>query len=56
MDIDGALNLVDAAPQPVRNVDNTFGIYMRRDGQLAMGNKIVQVDENKNSLRVDSTE
>ena len=38
-DIDGALNR--SAQQPGRNVDNTFGIYMRRDGQLAMGNKIV---------------
>ena len=44
-DIDGYR--VDAAPQPGKNVDNTFGKYMRRDGQLAMGNKIVQVDENK---------
>ena len=53
-DVDGALNR--SAPQPGRNVDNTFGIYMRRDGQLAMGNKIVQVDENKKTLSVDGTE
>ena len=30
VDIDGALNR--SAPQPGGNVDNTFGIYMRRDG------------------------
>ena len=53
-DIDGALNR--PAPQPGRNVENTsFGIYMMRDGQLAMGN-IVQVDENKKTLSADGTE
>ena len=53
-DIDEALNR--EPPQPGKNVDNTFGIYMMRDGQLAMGNKIVQVDENKKILGVDCTE
>ena len=55
-DIDGALNRVDAAPQPGINVDNTFGIYMRRDGQLALRNRIVLVDENKKILSVDGTD
>ena len=32
-DIDGALKPV-AAPQPSKNVDTTFGIYSRTDGQL----------------------
>ena len=53
-DIHGALSR--SAPQPGRNGDNTFGIYMRRDGQLAMGSKVVQIDENKNTLSVDGTE
>ena len=51
-DIDGALNR--SAPQPGRNVDNTFGIYMGRDGQLSMGNKIIPVDGK--TLSVDGTE
>ena len=40
-DIDGDLNR--SAPQPNKNVDNTFGIYVRGDGELLMGNKVVQV-------------
>ena len=40
-DIDGALSAQR------ENVDNTFGIYMNQDGEIAMGNKIVQVNENK---------
>ena len=56
-DIDEALTAQDvAAPQPSKNVDNTFDIYIRRDGQLAMGKKIVQVDKNKKTLSVDHTE
>ena len=43
-DIDGALNR--STPQPGKSVDNTFGIYMRGDGELVMGNKVVQIDEN----------
>ena len=41
-DIDGALKPV-AAPQPCKNVDTTFGIYSRKDGQLQMGSEIVGV-------------
>ena len=44
-DIDGALKPV-AAPQPGKNVDTTFGIYRRKDGQLQMGSEIVGVNEN----------
>ena len=52
-DNDGALNR--SAPQPGKNVDTTFGIYMRGDGELVMGNKVVQLDENKKTLTVDDT-
>ena len=54
-DIDGALTArrFDAKPQSSKNVDTTFGIYMRQDGQIAIGNKVVQVDENKKTLTVD---
>ena len=52
-DIDGALNRT--APQPGKNVDTTFGIYMRGVGELVMGNKIVEIDENKKILNVDDT-
>ena len=46
-DIDGAFTAqrVDAKPQPIKCADTTFGIYMRQDGQLAMGNKIVQIND-----------
>ena len=44
-DIDGALKPV-AAPQPSKNVDTTFGIYSRKDGQLQMVSEIVGVNEN----------
>ena len=57
-DIDGALTAQRehvAEPPLAKNVDTTFGIYMREDGQLAMGNKIVQVNENKMNLTVDGT-
>ena len=40
-DKDGALNR--SASQPSKNVDTTFGIYIRGDGTLVMGNKVVQV-------------
>ena len=52
-DIDGALNR--SAPQPGKNVDTTFDIYMRGDGELVMGNKVVQVGENEKTLTVDDT-
>ena len=54
-DIDGALSAQREPSQPGKNVDNTFGKYMRRDGQLVMGNKVVQIDENKNTLTVVGT-
>ena len=37
------------------NVDTTYGLYMRGDGELVMGNKVVQVDENENTLTVDDS-
>ena len=39
--IDRALTAqrVEATPPPSKNVDTTFGIYSRQDGQLAMGKK-----------------
>ena len=51
-DIDGALKPV-AALQPGNNVDATFGIYRRKDGQLQMGNKIVEIDEHERLFIVD---
>ena len=45
--IDRALDRVGAAPQPGKSVDTTFGIYIRGDGKLVMGDKLVQIDENK---------
>ena len=53
-DIVGALNR--SAPQSSKIVDNTFGIYIRGDGKLVMGNKIVEIDENKKILTVDGRE
>ena len=50
--IDGALKPV-AALQPGRNLDITFGIYRRKDGQLQMGSEIVEIDENERFLIVD---
>ena len=44
-DIDGALNRPVTGPR-VKNVDATFGIYRRQDGQLQMGSEIVGVNEN----------
>ena len=43
-DINGALKPV-AAPQPSKNVDTTFGIYSRKDGQLQMGGEIIVVND-----------
>ena len=57
-DIDGALTAqrVDAKPHPCKNVATTFGIYMRQDGKLAIGNEVVQINRNKRTLSVDDTE
>ena len=49
--IDGALKPV-VALQPGKNLDTTFGIYRRKDGQLQMGNKIVEIDEHDKFLIV----
>ena len=43
-DIDGALaaqRATDARSRPDTNVDTTFGLYRKQDGQLSMGNKAV---------------
>ena len=50
--IDGALKSV-AALQPGKNLDTTFGIYRRKDGQLQMGSEIVEIDEHERFLIVD---
>ena len=44
-----------AKPPLGKSADTTFGIYMREDGQLAMGNKIVQVNRDRKTLTVDGT-
>ena len=49
----GALKPV-AALQPGKNLDTTFGIYRRKDGQLQMGNKIIEIDKHDKFLIVDS--
>ena len=56
-DIDGALNRPVAGPGPrVKNVDTTFGIFRRQDGQLQMGSEIVKISENGTILDVDDVE
>ena len=59
-DIDGALNRAAGAFKPsgprVKNVDNTFCIYRRKNGQLQMGNKVVMTSEDGKILTVDDTE
>ena len=56
-DIDGALNRPVAGPGPrVKNVDTTFGIFRRQDGQLQMGSEIVKISENGTILDVDGVE
>ena len=50
--IDGAFKPV-AARQPGKNLDTTFGIYRRKDGQLQMGSEIVEIDENERTSTVD---
>ena len=54
-----AAQRVEAKPPPPSiNVDITLGIYRRQDGQLAMGNNIVQLqlNGNKKTLTADDTE
>ena len=56
-DIDGALNRPVTGPGPrVKNVDTTFGIFRRKDGQLQMGSEIVKISENGTILNVDGIE
>ena len=62
LDIDGVLKAIIygtlkpvATLQPSKNLDTTFGIYRRKDGQLQIGNKIVKVDEHDKFLIVDGT-
>ena len=50
--IDGVLKPV-AALQPGKYLDTTLGIYRRKDGQLQMGDKIVEIDEHDKFLIVD---
>ena len=59
-DIDGALNRAAKAfklsgPRD-KNVDNIFGIYRRKDGQLQMGSKLVETSADETTLKVDDTE
>ena len=56
-DIDGALNRPVAGLGPrVKNVDTTFGIFRRQDGQLHMGSEIVKISGNGTTLDVDDVE
>ena len=57
--IDGALTAqrVEAHSKTPLNIntDTTFGIHRRQDGQLGIGNKVVRIDANGNTLSVDET-
>ena len=55
-DIDGALTAqhVGARPPPSKTAGTTFGFY-RKDGQLNMGNKPVQLDTKRKILTLDDT-
>ena len=56
-DIDRALNRPVAGPGPrVKNVDTTFGIFRRQDGQLQMGSEIGKIGEDGTILNVDGVE
>ena len=56
-DIDGALIRPVAGLEPrVKNVDTTFGIFRRQDGQLQMGSEIVKMSKNGTILDVDGVE
>ena len=39
-----AQRATDAKPPLNRNIDATFGIHKRQNGQLGMGNKVVRLD------------
>ena len=51
-----ARRATDAKPRPDKNTDTAFGIHKRQDGQLGMGNKVVQLGANGKTLLVDDTE
>ena len=53
--IDRALAAKRVAHSPSQDKDITFGIYRRGDGELVMGKKLVQIDENKKTLTVNGT-
>ena len=57
IDIALAAQRVEVRPLSAsKNIDITFGIYRRQDGQLVMGNKVEQLTGNKGILTVDDTE
>ena len=39
-----------------KNIDTTYGIFERQDGQLGRGSKVLRLDENEKILTVDDTE
>ena len=55
-----SLNRAAGASKPsgprVKNVDNTFGIYRRKDGQLQVGSILVETSGDGTTLKVDDTE
>ena len=56
--IDGALTAqraTDARPRPNKSVDTTFGFFKKQDGQLGMGNKVLQLNGNGKNLIADDT-
>ena len=59
-DIDGALTVqrVDAPSKtpPSKNTYTTFCLHRRQDGQLSMGNKVLQLAASRKTLSVDDTE
>ena len=56
-DIDGASNRpVAGSGSRVKNVDTTFGIFRRQDGQLQMGSEIAKISEDGTILNVDGVE
>ena len=56
-DFDGALDRPVAGLGPrAKNIDTTFGVFRRQDGQLQMGSEIVKISENGTILNVDGVE
>ena len=53
-DIDVALTAqrVDVRPLSSKTSDTTFGIYRKPDGKLGMGNRVVQISDDKSPLLV----